>query len=93
MNIVRPDDHGFDEEHIGELLGLLPPAPAGWVQAAQELPAARAGLDEIVDRARVDAAYRAAAMADLEAALEAAGHEPTDALVEALRACLEGLDR
>jgi hypothetical protein len=93
MNSVRPDESGFDVERIGELLGLLPPAPAGWVRAAQELPAARAGLDEIVERARVDAAYRAAALADLEAALAAAGHEPTEALVEALRACLAELDR
>ena len=83
----------YDEERLGELLSLLPPAPAGWVQAAQELPAARAGLDEIVERARVDAEFRAAVAADLEAALAAAGHEPTEELVEALRACLADLDR
>lgn len=88
----------YDEERLGELLSLLPPAPAGWVQAAQELPAARitmdgAGLDEIVERARVDAEFRAVVAADLEAALAAAGHEPTDELVEALRACLAALDR
>lgn len=82
-----------DEERIAELLGLLPPAPPGWVRAAQELPAARAGLDEIVERARVDAEFRAAVTADLEAALAAAGHEPTHALVEALRSCLADLDR
>jgi hypothetical protein len=83
----------YDEERLGELLSLLPPAPTGWVQAAQELPAARAGLDEIVERARVDAAFRAALTADLEAALAAAGHEPTRELVESLRACLDELDR
>jgi hypothetical protein len=82
-----------DVEKIAELLALLPPAPTGWVQAAQELPAARAGLDEIVERARVDAEFRAKVMADLEAALAAAGHEPTHALVEALRICLADLDR
>jgi hypothetical protein len=82
-----------DEERIAELLALLRPAPTGWVQAAQELPAARAGLDEIVERARVDVEFRRVVAADLEAALEAAGHEPTDALVEALRACLAELDR
>jgi hypothetical protein len=86
----------YDEERLGELLSLLPPAPAGWVEAAQELPAARismegAGLDEIVER--VDAGFRAAVAADLEAALAAAGHEPTQELVEALRACLADLDR
>jgi hypothetical protein len=83
----------YDEERLGELLGLLPPAPASWVQAAQELPAARAGLDAIVERARVDAEFRAVVAADVEAALAAAGHEPTDELVEALRACLADLDR
>ena len=28
----------YDEERLGELLRVLLPAPAGWVQAAQELP-------------------------------------------------------
>jgi hypothetical protein len=82
-----------DDERIAELLGLLPPAPVGWVRAAQELPAALAGLDEIVERARVDAEYRAQVTADLEAALAAAGKEPTHTLVEALRTCLNDLDR
>lgn len=83
----------YDEERIAQLLGLLRPAPPAWVQAAQELPAARAGLDEIVERARVDAEFRALVTADLEAALAAAGHEPTQELVEALRSCLADLDR
>ena len=82
-----------DEERLGELLGLLPPAPAAWVQAAQELPQARRGLDEIVERARVDAEFRRLLLADLEAALADAGYEPTDALLEAVRACLPELDR
>ena len=83
----------YDEEHLGELLSLLPPAPTGWVQAAQELPQARRGLDEIVERARVDAEFRGLLLADLEAALAEAGYEPTDDLVEAVRACLPELDR
>ena len=82
-----------DEERIAELIALLTPAPTGWVQAAQELPAARAGLDQIVERARVDVEFRKVVAADLQAALEAAGQEPTDALVEALRICLADLDR
>jgi hypothetical protein len=84
---------GYDEEHLGELLGQLPPAPAGWVQAAQELPAARLGLDAIVERARVDAEFRVLLVADLEAALAAAGYEPTDELIDAVRACLPELDQ
>ena len=83
----------YDEERLGELLSLLPPAPAGWVQAAQELPGARLGLDEIVERARVDAEFRVLLVADLEAALAQAGYEPTDELIEAVRACLPELDQ
>lgn len=84
---------GYDEERLGELLGLLPPAPAGWVRAAQELPAARRGLDEIVERARADAEFRVLLVADLEAALAQAGYEPTDELIDAVRACLPELDQ
>ena len=64
---------GYDEERLGELLSDLPPAPTGWVRAAQELPAARLGIDEIVERARVDAEFRVMLVDDLEAALTAAG--------------------
>ena len=83
----------YDEERLGGLLSLLPPAPTGWVQAAQELPGARLGLDEIVERARVDAEFRVLLVADLEAALAAAGYEPTDELIDAVRACLPELDQ
>ena len=83
----------YDEERLGELLSLLGPAPVGWVQAAQELPGARLGLDEIVERARVDAEFRVLLVADLEAALAEAGYEPTDELVDAVRACLPELDQ
>ena len=47
--------NGFTEERIGRLLRLLPPAPTAWVRAAQELPVARAALDELVARAEQDA--------------------------------------
>jgi hypothetical protein len=76
---------GYDEERLGEVLRLLPPAPPGWVRAAQELPAARRGLDEIVARAEADLEFREALIADLEAALAQAGYEPQPPLVEALR--------
>jgi hypothetical protein len=79
----------YDEERLGELLRLLPPAPAGWVRAAQELPQARAGLDALVERAEQDAAFRHALVADLEAALRAAGVEPLPAVVEHLRTRLD----
>ncbi len=78
--------NGYDQERLGELLRLLPPAPTGWVEAAQELPHARRILDEIVARAEADLEYRRAVLADLEAALANAGVEPsTPALAEALR--------
>ena len=64
---------GLNEERLGALLRVLQPAPEGWVRAAQELPGARRSLDEIVARAEADLEFRAALMADLEAALEEAG--------------------
>ena len=79
----------YDEERIAELLRLLPPAPEGWVRAAQELAPARAGLDDIVRRAEEDAAYRDRVVADLEGALAAEGLEPAPAVVEALRVRLD----
>lgn len=75
----------FDEERLGELLRLLRPAPAGWLRAAQELPAARRSLDGIVARAEADLEFRIALIADLEAALELEGLEPDPRLVDELR--------
>ena len=80
---------GYDEERIAELLRLLPPAPAGWVQAAQELPAARTEIAALVARAEADAAFRARVVADLEAVLEAEGIPVTSSVVAALRSSLE----
>ena len=76
---------GYDEEQIADLLRRLPPAPEGWVRAAQELPIARRGLDDIVERARADDRFRRALIADLESALAAEGYEPDPKVVEALR--------
>ena len=76
---------GYNEIRLAELLAALPPAPRGWVQAAQELPLARLGLDDLVRRAEENAAFRRKLMADLESALHAEGIEPDPALAEALR--------
>jgi hypothetical protein len=73
------------EERLAELLRALPPAPAAWVEAAQELPLARRTLDEIVARAEADAAFRQALVADLESALAAEGYEPKRPLLDAIR--------
>jgi hypothetical protein len=75
----------FDEERLAELIRRLPPAPDAWVQAAQELPFARREFDEIVARAEADEQFRTALIADLEAALQQAGYEPTRPLVHQLR--------
>jgi hypothetical protein len=80
---------GYDEERIAELLRLLPAPPEGWVRAAQELPQARVELAAIVARAEADAAFRASVVADLEAALESEGIEPTPSVVAALRVRLD----
>jgi hypothetical protein len=75
----------YDEERLAALLKILPPAPAGWVQAAQELPRARMEIDEIAQRAQEDADFRSAAIADLETALEQAGYDVDPSLLPELR--------
>jgi hypothetical protein len=75
----------YDAERLARLIGMFPPAPTGWVRAAQELPAARRGLDEIVARAEADAAFRRTLLADLEAALLAEGYEPERRVLDELR--------
>ncbi len=77
--------NAYDEERLAALLRSLPPAPAGWVEAAQELPLARRTLDDIVARAEADAEFRRALVADLESALEREGYEPDARVIEALR--------
>jgi hypothetical protein len=79
----------LSEQRLARLLRALPPAPEGWVRAAQELPLMRAELDEIVARAEADAAFRERLIADLEGALAAEGYERDPAVVAALRVRLE----
>jgi hypothetical protein len=74
-----------DEERVAKLLSLLTPAPDAWVQAAQVLPRARRGLDEIVALAQVDQSFRDAVLADLETALEERGYEVEPDLIPELR--------
>ena len=79
---------GYDEERLAELIAALPPPPEAWVRAAQELPHAKATMDDIVGRATADAEYRQQVIADLESALARAGFEPRARLVDELRARL-----
>jgi hypothetical protein len=75
----------YNEEILAELLRTLPAPPEAWVRAAQEIPLARRGLDDIVERARADQAFREALVADLERALEDAGYDADPALADAVR--------
>jgi hypothetical protein len=74
----------WNEERLGELLRLFKPAPTGWVEAAAQLPQLRTVFDDLVERAEADAAFREVLIADLEAALQREGVEPTRAAVHAL---------
>jgi hypothetical protein len=78
----------WNEERLGALLRVLRPAPAGWVDAAAQLPRLRIVLDELVERAEADAEFRAALVADLEAAFSREGVEPTERALDELRARL-----
>jgi hypothetical protein len=78
-------DGRYDETRLGELLRALPPAPAGWVEAAQQLPRVRREMDDIVARAVADSEFRQALIADLETALRGEGYEPEEIPLEDLR--------
>jgi hypothetical protein len=75
----------YNEERLAELLRMLPPAPEGWIAAAQELPRVRAEMDQIVSRAVADAEFRTALIADLEEALRSEGYEPEHMPLDELR--------
>jgi len=79
----------YDEARLAELLRALPPAPEGWVRAAQELPRVRRELDDIVARAEADAAFRKQLIEDLEEALRGEGYEPELMPLDELRRRLE----
>lgn len=78
-----------DEETLGRLLAALPPAPPDWVEAAALIPQTRRDAEQIVALAEADREFREAAIADLEAALELKGFEPSERLLAEVRARLE----
>jgi hypothetical protein len=80
-----------ENDTLARLIAALRPAPHGWVEAAQELPAARTGIDGIVERAVADAAYREQVVADLESALADAGVTPTPPILQELRERIRSL--
>ena len=75
----------YDEETLAVLLRTLPAAPVAWVKAAQEIPLARRGLDDIVERAQADLEFREALFADAESTLEGAGYDHDPAMLDAVR--------
>jgi len=77
--------NAYDDEELGRLIAALRPVPAGWVRAAQELPAARLAIEGIVSRAVADAEYRDRVVGDLESALAEVGIEPSLAVLDELR--------
>jgi predicted ATPase with chaperone activity len=79
-----------DEEHLGDLLSALPPAPEAWVRTAKELPLARRRLDEIIERAEVDEDYRRRVVTDPESALEAADVVAHARTIQIIRRRLDG---
>jgi hypothetical protein len=79
----------YDESRLAKLLRALPPAPEGWVRAAQELPRVRRELDEIVARAEADARFRKQLIEDLEDALRAEGYGPELMPLDELRRRLD----
>jgi hypothetical protein len=79
----------YDEHRLAELIKALPPAPQAWVEAAQELPLARATLDDIVARAETDIAFRDALVSDLEEALRLEGYEPESLPLDELQRRLD----
>jgi hypothetical protein len=79
-----------DEEHLGDLLSALPPAPEAWVRTAKELPVAQQRLAEIVERAEADEDYRRRVVTDPESALEEADVVAHTENVEIIRRRLDG---
>jgi hypothetical protein len=83
-----------DTSDIGEiarLIAALPPAPEGWVTAAQELPDASRALDFLIERAAADADLKRRLIADLESALAESGVTPTPQILDAARERLRSI--
>ena len=71
----------MDNLEMGRLLRLLPAAPAGWTQAAQELPFLSAELVDILERARGDGGFRDGLRTDAGATLRDQGYDFSPSVV------------
>jgi uncharacterized membrane protein YccC len=74
---------------LARLLRELQPVPEHAVRAAQELPATRAEIDQLLARAADDDALREELEGDLEAALRALGLDPSESDLRELRRRLD----
>ena len=71
----------MDDLEMGRLLRLLPAAPVGWTQAAQELPFLSAELVDILERARGDGGFRDGLRADAGTTLREHGYDLSPSVV------------
>ncbi len=78
-------DHTYSETELGELLAMLKPAPAAWIEAAKELPRIERGLEQILALAESDVEFRQALTEDLAGAIEQAGFTAEPELVRGVR--------
>ena len=76
---------------LARRLAALPPAPEGWLEAAQELPQMKRNLDDLLAQAVTDAGLRDRLVANLESALAESGIRPTPQLLDEARARLANL--
>ncbi len=63
------------ERELAGLLRILTPAPAHWVEAAQQIPQVKKQLAEVLPYLESTASGRAAETAELEKAIEAVGSD------------------
>jgi len=73
------------ERELAGLLRSLPPAPAHWVEAAQQIPRIKKQIIEVLPFLESAAPGRAVETAQLEKAIEAAGLTPEPQLVAELQ--------
>jgi hypothetical protein len=82
----------MDEHEMGRLLRLLRPAPAGWTQAAQELPFLSAEMADILERVRGDGSFRDGLRTDADATLKQHGYDLSPSVLAHLMRILPDTD-
>lgn len=75
----------YTDRELAGLLRSLPPPPAHWVEAAQQIPQIKRQITEVLPFLESTAPGRAVETAELEKAIEAAGLVPEPQLVTELQ--------